>query len=209
MRRLCADKLTQLPAAAHPAESDGRVALARTMKQRGRPEIGARMRVKPIVLAAAAAMTLAALPARADEAIVTYKSLAPDVAFDLARAALQACRKDGYQVAVAVLDRFGAPLVLLRDRYAGLPALDIATDKAWTAIGFHANTSDLAKSMETGRLPIGQAGIPRIVMVAGGVTIESAGALLGAVGVAGAPGGDKDEACAQAGVDAIRSKVEF
>jgi uncharacterized protein GlcG (DUF336 family) len=46
-------------------------------------------------------------------------------------------------------------------------------------------------------------------MLAGGVTIESDGALLGAVGVAGAPGGDKDEACAQAGVDAIRGKIEF
>ena len=41
-------------------------------------------------------------------AIVTYKSIAPDVAFDLARAALNQCRKDGYQVAVVVLDRFGA-----------------------------------------------------------------------------------------------------
>ena len=51
--------------------------------------------------------------------IVTYKSSAPDVAFDLARAALNQCRKDGYQVAVVVLDRFGAPLVTMRDRFAG------------------------------------------------------------------------------------------
>ena len=63
--------------------------------------------MKRIVLAAALAL-LAALPARAEEAIVTYKSIAPDVAFDLARAALNKCRKDGYQVAVVVLDRFGA-----------------------------------------------------------------------------------------------------
>ena len=61
-----------------------------------------------------------AAPGRAAEGIITYKSLAPDVAFDLARAALQQCRKDGYQVAVVVLDRFGQPLVMLRDRYAGL-----------------------------------------------------------------------------------------
>jgi hypothetical protein len=52
----------------------------------------------------------------AKTAIVTYKSLAPDTAFELAKAALDCCRKDGYQVAVIVLDRFGAPLVGLRDR---------------------------------------------------------------------------------------------
>ena len=58
----------------------------------------------------------ALVPARAAEGIVTYESLAPDVAFDLAQSALQQCRKDGYQVAVVVTDRFGAPLVALRDR---------------------------------------------------------------------------------------------
>ena len=78
--------------------------------------------MKRIILAAALAL-VAALPARAEEGIVTYKSLAPDVAIDLARAALNQCRKDGYQVAVVVLDRFGAPLVTLRDRYAGIAAL--------------------------------------------------------------------------------------
>ena len=80
--------------------------------------------MKRIVLAAVAAASLmAALPAGAAEGVITYKSLAPDVAFDLARAALNQCRKDGYQVAVVVLDRFGAPLVELRDRYRRLGAL--------------------------------------------------------------------------------------
>ena len=52
--------------------------------------------MKRIALAAVTALALTpALPARADEAVVTYKSLAPDVAFDLARAALQQCRKQG------------------------------------------------------------------------------------------------------------------
>jgi uncharacterized protein GlcG (DUF336 family) len=163
-----------------------------------------------VLAAAAAALSLAAAPPIfAAEGIITYKSIAPDVAFDLARVALQRCREDGFQVAVVVMDRFGQPLVMLRDRFAGLPAPDIAAGKAWTAISFHANTSDLVKSMEAGKLPVGRAGLPRIVMLAGGVTIESDGALLGAVGVAGAPGGDKDETCARAGIEAIRDKIEF
>jgi len=68
------------------------------------------------------AMTLlvAAPAARADDAaIVTYKSIAPNTALDLAKAALSTCRAHGYQVAVVVLDRFGQQLVLLRDRFAG------------------------------------------------------------------------------------------
>src|SRR3954463_311937 len=85
---------------------------------------------------------IALSPGRAAEGVVTYKSLAPDVAFDLAQSALQQCRKDGYQVAVVVSDRFGAPLVELRDRYTPVGALDIAKGKAWTSVTFTRNTSD-------------------------------------------------------------------
>jgi uncharacterized protein GlcG (DUF336 family) len=46
-------------------------------------------------------------------------------------------------------------------------------------------------------------------MLAGGLVIDAGGALLGGIGVAGAPGGDKDEACAKAGLDAIRDRIDF
>lgn len=148
---------------------------------------------------------IALVPARAAEGIVIYKSLAPDVAFDLAQSALQQCRKDGYQVAVVVTDRFGAPLVALRDRYTPLGALDIAKGKAWTSITFTRNTSDFVKAIRDGTIGAG----PGVTPLAGGVVIEAGGSLLGAVGVAGAPGGDKDEACAKAGVVAVQDKLEF
>lgn len=166
--------------------------------------------MKHTVLAAATATILAAVaPGRAEEAIVTYKSLAPDTAFALAHAALEQCRKDGYQVAVVVIDRFGSPLVMLRDRYAGLAAPATATGKAWTAVNFTRNTSDLLKSIHDGQLSPGLANLPNVVMLSGGLVIESGGALLGGLGVAGAPGGDKDEACAKAGLDSIRDKLDF
>jgi len=62
---------------------------------------------------------LISTPSRAQEALVTYKSLTPEIALDLARAALADCQKRGFQVAVAIVDRFGVPQVMLRDRYAG------------------------------------------------------------------------------------------
>jgi uncharacterized protein GlcG (DUF336 family) len=151
----------------------------------------------------------AASPGRGDEAIVTYKSISPDTALDLAKAALATCRTNGFQVAVVVLDRFGQTLVLLRDRFAGLPASSTANDKAYTALSFHLSSDDFAKSVQSGRLSAGLAALPHVVPLAGGLTIEAAGNLLGAVGVAGAPGGDKDEACAKAGLDAIRDKLDF
>ncbi len=150
------------------------------------------------------------LPAHADDAaIVTYKSIAPDTALELAKGALAACRAHGYQVAVVVLDRFGQQLVLLRDRFAGLPAPGIANDKAYTALGFHMSSADFAKSVQGGRLSAGLATMPHIVPLAGGLVIEAGGSVLGAVGVAGAPGGDKDEECAKSGLDAARDKLDF
>jgi len=147
--------------------------------------------------------------AHADDATVTYKSLSPDVALEAARAALQQCRTDGYQVSVVVVDRFGETQVLLRDRYAGLPANDTAKRKAWTAVGFRGDTSQLAASIKNGTLDPRLADLPGVAMLGGGLKIEAADALLGAIGVSGAPGGDKDEKCARAGVDAIRDKLDF
>ena len=161
------------------------------------------------ILCAAAALLLVAAAARAEDAIVTYKSIAPDTALDLAKAALQQCRKDGYQVAVVVLDRFGAPLVALRDRYAGIGAYDIATGKAWTAVNFTLDTSEFVKRTKDGTLSPGLAAMPKVTPLAGGLVIEAGGSLLGGVGVAGAPGGDKDEACAKAGLDSVRDKLDF
>ncbi len=151
----------------------------------------------------------AATPVFAEEAIVTYKSIAPDAALELAKTALSTCRAHGYQVAVVVIDRFGQQLVLLRDQYAGLPTPVTANNKAYTALSFHANSGDFAKSVQNGQLSASLTTLPHIVTLAGGVVIEAGGALLGAVGVAGAPGGDKDEECAKAGLDAIRDKIEF
>jgi uncharacterized protein GlcG (DUF336 family) len=166
--------------------------------------------VKRIVLTAFAALSLAAaLPVRAEEAVVTYKSIAPDVAFDLARTALNRCRKDGYQVAVAVLDRFGQTLVVLRDRFTPAGALAIARGKAWTAVTFTRDTGEFVKSLKDGTLAPGLANLPRVTPLVGGLVIQARGSLLGGVGVAGATGGDKDEVCAKAGLESVRDKLEF
>lgn len=155
-------------------------------------------------------LALGAAPAAAgDDALVVYKSLSPEVALEAAQAALKKCRDNGFQIAVAVVDRFGQPQVMLRDRFAGLPAPDTATRKAYTSLSFRASTADLSKSIKSGQLDPGLARLPNVAMLGGGLMIEAAGTLLGGIGVSGAPGGDKDEECAKAGLDAIRDKLDF
>jgi uncharacterized protein GlcG (DUF336 family) len=144
-----------------------------------------------------------------DDALVIYKSLSPEIALEAAQAALNKCRDNGFQVAVVVVDRFGQPQVLLRDRYAGLPAGDIATSKAYTTLSFRRSTAELAKMVRDGQIDAGLARMPHIAMLAGGLVIETGGTLLGGIGVSGAPGGDKDEECAKAGLDAVRDKIDF
>jgi uncharacterized protein GlcG (DUF336 family) len=165
-----------------------------------------RYRIMMVAMLLALGVTRAAA---GDDAIVVYKSLSPEVALEAAQAALKKCRDNGFQVAVAVVDRFGQPQVMLRDRYAGLPAADTATSKAYTALSFRAATSDLAQSIKSGQMDAGLARLPRVAMLAGGLMIEAGGTLLGGIGVSGAPGGDKDEACAKAGLDAIRDRIDF
>jgi len=159
---------------------------------------------------ASALLVLGAPAASAgDDAVVVYKSLSPEVALAAAQAALKQCRDNGFQVAVAVVDRFGQAQVMLRDRYAGLPAADTATSKAYTALSFRKPTSDLAKAIRSGQMDPGLGQLPHVAMLAGGLMIEAGGTLLGGIGVSGAPGGDKDEVCAKAGLDAIRDRIDF
>src|SRR6478735_12279594 len=150
-----------------------------------------------------------ALPARAQDALVSYKSLSPEVALDLARAALASCRARGFQVAVAVVDRFGVTQVMLRDRFAGPHTPSTATGKAWTAASFKTSTTELNEISQPGMMQAGIRNLPGAVVIAGGLIVEAGGSLVGAVGVSGAPGGDADEACAKAGIDSVRDKLDF
>lgn len=158
---------------------------------------------------AALGLLLLAPAAQAQDALVTYKSLTPEVALDLARAALASCRERGFQIAVTVVDRFGVTQVTLRDRFAGPHTVPTATAKAWTAVSFRTNTGELVAMTQPGMPQAGVRALPGVAILAGGVTVEAGGSLLGAVGISGAPGGDADEACAKAGIAAIQDKLDF
>jgi uncharacterized protein GlcG (DUF336 family) len=158
-----------------------------------------------------ALVAAAALPAAAQPAPATYtlRMLTPETALAAARAALESCRRQNYQVAVVVVDRAGITQVLLRDRFAGPHTVDIATQKAWTAASFRTDTTALAVETQPGRPMSGLRAYPRFMAAGGGMVIEGGGSILGAIGVSGGPGGDADDSCAKAGLAAIKDAIEF
>lgn len=163
--------------------------------------------IRPAQIAALCAL-LAASPALAQDGTFALRLLTPETALKAAQAALSACRAAGFQIAVAVVDRGGTTQVLLRDRFAGPHTVTIAVDKAWTAVSLRQDTLALARLSGSGEMS-GLRHFPRVVAVGGGIPIEGAGAILGGIGVSGAPGGEADAACAQAGIEAIIDDVTF
>jgi len=145
----------------------------------------------------------------AQEGTFQSKSLTPETALAAARAAIDACRKQGFQVTVAVTDRAGITQVLLRDRFAGPHTVEVATNKAWTAASFRTSTATLAVETQSGRPMSGLRSLPKFLAAAGGRVIEAGGSVLGGIGVSGAPGGEADDNCALAGIKAIADAIEF
>ena len=169
-------------------------------------QTGLRAGLVPAVLLASAATACAQ---SAGAGLASTKGLAPETALAAAQAAMAQCRRQGYQVSVAVVDRDGLTQVLLRDRYAGAHTLDFAVRKAWTAASFKMPTAVLAEQTQAGKAMSGIRADIQVMAVAGGLPLEAGGATLGGIGVSGAPGGDADEACSQAGLHAIVEALEF
>ena len=167
--------------------------------------------MRPLVVTALLAFALPAftIPAGAQDATHTVRLLTPETALAAAQAALKKCRDSGWQVAVAVVDRGGITQVMLRDRFAGAHTPRTAGGKAWTAVSFRTPTTELARMSQPGQPQSGIRNLPRAVMLGGGLPIEAQGSIVGAIGVSGAPGGDADDSCARAGIEAIRDRIEF
>jgi len=157
----------------------------------------------------AAAGVLGAAPAAAQKMLNSYQSLSTTAAREAAQAAFARCQKDGFTVAVAVVDRGGQPLILLRDHLAGAHTTRTAINKAATAVSFRTDTSDLETMTQPGKASSGIRALPDVVAVGGGLMIRAKGSIVGGIGVSGAPGGESDEACAKAGIAAISDAIEL
>ncbi|UCC56408.1 MAG: heme-binding protein [Gammaproteobacteria bacterium] len=144
-------------------------------------------------------------PATAE--LITTKLLPLDMARTIASSAIEACRKQGYQVSVVVTDRSGEPLVIMRDVYSNRYFTQLAHGKANAVIMAKTSSAELRSNRPdmVGVLNL----LDGVMVLAGGLPVQAAGSLVGAVGVSGAPGGDLDEDCARAGIEAVQEELEF
>ncbi len=156
------------------------------------------------VTAAYVAQGPIAVVAFASEELPKEAVLPLSMAGKAVQAALDACRKDGYRVSVSVVDRAGILRSMGRADGAGPHTVASSRKKAYTAASLRRPTTELAELIN--KVPTLQALREMnddILMLGGGLPIEIGGDVVGAIGVGGAPGSHLDDACAQAGLDAI------
>jgi len=154
------------------------------------------------VLSLAAAM---AAGSAFGQELITQKALSLDVAMAIAQGAVEKCRADGYRVSVTIVDGAGVVKLQIRDDGSGPHTRDFSRRKAYSAFTFKRTSAD------TGKAWIANPPAPNIqdaVGTAGGVPIKAGDTFIGGIGVSGAPGGEKDEACANAGIAKVASKLK-
>ena len=153
---------------------------------------------------AAAAVALAAALScgvASAQALVTDRSLSLNAAMELATASLERCRADGYKVTITVLNRHARTSVVLSDDGVNPHTVENSLRKAYTAFTTRAPSLDMAKRTQPGLA--GFMLLDKITAIEGGLPIFAGKELVGSVGISGAPGGEKDAACAQVGIDRI------
>lgn len=160
------------------------------------------MKLKTLTLLTAGA---AALSTNAFAQLPNSKVLTMDVAHTIVQEALNSCKASGYRVTALVVDSLNAPKALLRDDGATASTTEVAKMKA-TATMLYNRPSGPAQPP-----PPGQAAPPATIAgtinAQGGVPIKVGEVTIGAVAVSGAPGGDKDAACANAGIAKVADKL--
>lgn len=156
--------------------------------------------VLPVVAAAAMAAGVSA------QGLPSTKVITVDVAQSLAQEAMAACRANGYHVTVLVVDTLNMPKALLRDDGASPATTEIAKMKA-TATMIYGRPSGPAQPLPPGT-PAPPLPIAGTINAQGGLPIKVGDATIGAIAVSGAPGGDKDAACATAALTKLADKLK-
>ena len=138
--------------------------------------------------------------------------MVPDVSYDMAlvmaTTAIEQCRSRGFAVGVSVVDRGGHVLVTLRDHAAAHHTVELAQRKAYTSRVFRQTTRAFSQRLIDNPISAGLGTTSGVVASLGGLPIKVGEQTVGGIGVSGAPGGENDEACAQAGIDKVADRLK-
>jgi uncharacterized protein GlcG (DUF336 family) len=150
---------------------------------------------------------LLTMPVRADGLLTTHR-LSAALANEAVGVAVATCAQSGYRVTSVILDPSGVQQALVRGDGAGIHTLQTANDKAFTAITYRTDTGVLVERAKTTPPSPIILKIPHLLLAQGAVAIKVGEEFIGAIGVSGAPGGEKDEACARAALDKIADRMK-
>ena len=143
----------------------------------------------------------------ANAQLVTTKHLSLPIAATIATTAMETCKAQGYAVSVHIIGDMGEVLVALRGDNTGPHTMENSMRKALTSRGTRLPSGEfadnVAKTPNAGALRLGN-----MIPARGALPIKVGEEVIGAVGVSGAPGGEKDEACAKAGLDKVADQLK-
>ena len=134
--------------------------------------------------------------------------ISADLANQAVAAVVAKCASQGYAETGVLVDADGVQQALLRGNRTGAHTLDSAFAKAYTAASFKTDTTALVERSKTVPVLANLFKLPKLLLLGGGIVIKVGDEVIGAIGAAGAPGGDLDDACARAGLDKIKDQLK-
>ncbi|PWB95701.1 GlcG/HbpS family heme-binding protein [Methylosinus sporium] len=155
--------------------------------------------------AAAGALIATLAPAHAE--LVTQKTLSTPIALAIAQTAYDACYQQGYRISVTVVGEQGQILIAIRGDGASPHTFENSHRKAYTSRTFRTPSGEFAQRVKDN--PTTSAvHLANVIAAQGALPIKAGDVVIGGVGVSGAPGGDKDEACAKAALDKVADQLK-
>jgi uncharacterized protein GlcG (DUF336 family) len=160
------------------------------------------------LLAAAGLAAVLALPHGAGAQVLMHKDVSARMAWTIIEAATAHCEKDGYSISIAVVDRVGRLRAYLQGDRASPTNIELARRKAYTALAFRRSSLEWAQRTAPPSDLVGQRNLTDVIPLGGGIPIKIGEDTIGAIGVSGAPGQEKDEACAKAGLEKVADALK-
>jgi uncharacterized protein GlcG (DUF336 family) len=148
-----------------------------------------------------------AFAAPASAQTLSHKDISAEAAMTIAATAIAECKSKGYKVSVAVVGRVGELILHVRGDGTGPHTMDNSFRKAYTARTFRGPSGNLVKRLKDNP-QLSLVTLPNVVAGQGALPIKIGDDVVGAAGASGAPGGEKDEACIQAGLDKIKDQLK-
>lgn len=154
-----------------------------------------------------AALAAAGFATPASAQLLDHKDLSLATALTIATTAADTCKAQGNLVSVTVVGRDGQVIVLLRGDNASPHTVENSRRKAYTSRTFRIPSGEFAKRV-TANPTTGLVHLSGVIAAQGALPIKVGDEVVGAVGVSGSPGGDKDEVCAKAGLDKVADQLK-